>query len=483
MKKKGNAFWWFRRKKRPVFINVKDENKQNNVIKINQEQSNNKEKENTNTSPIQDIKIKETPQRKKIIKEEIRENERDTLIKPKRNIGLENTIEIKKQDQKNEEKDEITLKEEVNKDFDLNDKLDNDVAIITNTLDEIEKMLRINYNEIQNIKYELEQLEEKEEDEILLEEVEKLIEELNKLIKKFEEIKKDFYHQNFKEIHNHSTNDNYIGLLIEEYKTSLKDNNIKQSELLQIKQIEEYISLINSIIDIEKDKDKLDEKLNDKKEKFEYRDSEFDILKDKTEDVEKVNEYINKFSNEYDLIIKEIEYKIKNSTTVTKKAEYKAEVAINYTRLLTSTLLLGSSVAIPFNRSGNLLKMGLMMASVAGIASSIRTRTRETKTTTTISYIDYKNNILANINNVNDMSLMIDKAIVDIKDIRNEFMKEIGEYIDEIPEFYTLMSDLDSVEKDLLSKQTIAKEYDKKLEIVLEENNVKVKRLEEEFPN
>ena len=61
-----------------------------------------------------------------------------------------------------------------------------------------------------------------------------------------------------------------------------------------------------------------------------------------------------------------------------------------------------------------------------------------------------------------------------------EFQKEFSEYVNEIPEYYELMKNLDSIEKELLSKQEFIKNQDKKLEELLEQNNVKVKRLEDE---
>jgi len=476
MKHKHGIFRWFRRKRpTPIAITNDIEKKKNIIVK---EEPIHKVEDinpinNTTISPIPIVSNEKENEREL----PIRKNERITLVKPKRTVGITPIKEEIKKEKKIEDPKEIIEE----KNLVQHKTISNDVTIKTDALDEIEKMLKTNYYEVQNIKYELEVLEQKEQDEIIIEEVEKLIEELNKLIKRFEEIKKDFYRNNFDKISLSQYNDSYIGQLIEEYKTSIKDNNISENILREIKQIEEYITLINDIIDIESKKDTVNKKLDDKKESLGLRDKEFEDLKDKYVDVEKMNNYIESFSQEYDHIIKTIEEKVEAATTITKKAEYKSELAINYTRLLTSTLPLASTSMIPFNRSGNILKMGLMMASVAGIASSINVRTKESKVITKIDFIDYEKEILSNINTIDNMSLMLDKTIIDIKNIKDEFQKEFGEYTNLIPEYYELLSNLDSIEKDLLVKQDIVKEYDKKLEKTLEQNNVKVKRLEEEI--
>ncbi|MBQ7136867.1 MAG: hypothetical protein IJO43_02685 [Bacilli bacterium] len=493
MKPAKNIFKWFRKKTTPI---DKKSSLEKKVISKQEKISEDKTTKNIPLSPT----TPNVPKKEVVCEIPTNKNERETIIKPTRTIGIEPLQEVDKKQKKldstlkpeQNKKDDIKIKEDIEnyipskiyaKDTVENEENYNDISIKTNTLDEIEKMLIINYNEIQTIKYELDILEEKEQDEVILDETEKLIEYLNKLIKRFEQIKKEFYQTNLDKITVHANNDNYISQLIEEYKTTMKDNNLNESVLKNIKQIEEYISLIDDIIFIETKKDDISNRLNSKKETLKIRDQEFDELKDKYTDVEKINNYIGLFSKEYNYIIKEIETKVSNATNITKKAEYKSETAINYARLLTSTLVLATTPAIPFTRGGNILKMGLMIAAVSGISSSIKVRAKESKVTTKINFIDYEEEILSNINSIKDMSLMIDKSMVDIKNIKKEFQKEFSEYANLIPEYYEMMANLDSIEKELLVKYNISREYNQKLNTVLEKNNTKVKRLEEEIPN
>ena len=442
--------------------------KKDNIIKEEQKKEN--EKENIISKPRPKAQYPHAQ----------RAHERDTIVKPNNPRIEEVVLPIKKTTP-------ILTKPKTKEEQKANDFIEektilNEIMIKTNTLEEIEKMLKENFYEIQKIQFELDILEEKEEDEVIAEEVERLLEELNKLIKKFEEIKKDFFKENYEEIYKSPNNDGYINQLIKEYQVAFTESQTNEASLLQIKQIEEYIILINEIIDIENRKDELNQTLENKKEELEIRDKEFEKLKDETVNVEKMNNYIESFASDQELIIKQIEEKVRNAETITKKSEYKTQLAINYTRLLVSTLALATTKSFPPTGFGNALKMGLMIASIGGMASSIRMRQKETKVITNVTFTDYANEIISGINNVDNMSLMLDKAMMDIKFLKDDFAKEFSEYINDIPEYYEIITKLDTIEKDLLVKQELAKKFNKKLEKVLDKNNVKVKRLEEEYP-
>lgn len=492
MKQKKELLWWLRRRSIAKTRIVQNNEKNINVTKQEQQNKENEIDEETKIEQSKNNQEQIIPiieEKETIVTPSDRElpskkNERITIIKPNRKIGFNEVFSTEDElNEVNNKKDTPKLKQEedFDKDFINEQNVLNDVSINVDTLDEIEKMLITNHNEIQNIKYELDVLEQKEEDEILTEEIERLIEQLKQLIKKFEEIKKDFYSTNLFDIYNHSTNNNYIALLINEYKVSIKENNLNEDIIQGIKQIEQYISLINDIIVVENNKDDIEHKLDNKKKKLNIRDNEFEDLKIEYSNIEKMNNYLDGFSREYNNIIKDIETKVAQSENIKKTAEYKSELVVNHSRLLASTLLLASTPMIPFTRGGNLLRMGLMMGAIGGISSSFRVKTRESKVTTHINFTDYAKEIQTSINSVQDMSLMIDKTRIDIKNIKEEFIREFGEYITSIPEYIELMTNLDTIEKDLLIKASIAKEYDKKLVQTLEENNVKVKRLEEDI--
>lgn len=409
------------------------------------------------------------------------ENDRETLIKPIKQEIKEPVLNSVLSVSSNEKDTPYEVKEEIKEE--MEEAPTKDYIIRSNTLDELEKMLRKNYYEIKEMEYELSILEQKEQDEITLEETERLLEELNILLRKLEQIKKEFYQKNYEEIHKFSSNDSYIKQLIEEYKQNLYEQDTKSSSILKVKQIEEYIDMINEIIDIENRKEKVEGKLSDKKGTLEIKEKEFDKLKEEYTDIEKMNQFITSFSIEQDRMIANIESKVNASENITKTAEYKTELAINYTRLLAATLLFASAGIIPPTRKGNFLKTGLIVASVATLASSIRTKTKESKVTTKTSFIDYSREITSGIKNIEEMNLMIDKAKLDIKFLKREFEKEFSEYASIMPEYATMISKLDSIEKELVVRSHLAKEYDQKLKDTYDKNNVKVKKLEEEYFN
>lgn len=490
MKQKSSIFWWFGRKrikedKTPLF---KDQEKKKQVItpapipteeekkdEVNEIKSiiPNKEDANKIKKDVKKIVPKEEHQEEKndlkghAAKISITDREPDPLINTRIEVKSSPAI--------------IPTKEEKKEDKLENLQQDNEKSVESSTLDEIEIMLKRNWHELENIRYELNIIKEQEEKETDTKEVEILLERLEKLIKKLEEIKKDFYNKNFKEIYKSHNSDAYIMHLINEYKDAIKNDDRSNASILQIKQIEEYINIIDEIIDIEKETDKLNYTLEDKKEEYNIRDDEFEDLKDSYYDIEKEEKFITSFLKEQDYILKEIDEKVKNSTTITKTVEYKSELVINYTKLLKATLLLATANMFPPTRKGNALRAGLMVSSVFNFANVVSPRIREDKTITKVRYIDYSDVIHNQMDSLNNITSSIKQAIEIIKVLKSDFAKEFSEYTKVIPEFNNMMLKLDDIEKELIIKNDIIKDYNQRLDETLSKNNVKVKSLTEEY--
>lgn len=361
----------------------------------------------------------------------------------------------------------------------------NDIIInIKNTiLEQIEKNIKDDYHKINEIKYQLELLETQEQDELNKEEANELIEKLNNLIKDFEKIKKNFYSNHYDKLKSIGINDTYINSLIEEYKTAIRDNNVKDLGLLQIKEIEEYIEIINNISIIEQKQDKLSTNINDKKERLDITLQKMEEFENSYSSIEKVSKYIASFSKEQNDLIKNIQDKVNESSIITKTAELQTELYLDYSKILASTLLMAATTMIPPTKAGNILKLGLMTISIANFTNAIKTTTKEKKVTTKTNYIDYESTIKSGLGNINNLDTLISNSIQDIKYLKKHFIKEMEEYKYAIPEYTDLLVKLDSVEKELISKKDIAKEYEEKLQNTLKKNNAKVKRLEEEYFN
>lgn len=490
MKQKSSIFWWFGRKrikedKTPLF---KDQEKKKQVItlppipteedkkdEINEVKNIVPNKEDTNKikEDVKKVVSHEKQQEEKSdhksneLKISITDREPDPLINARIEVKSSPAITTPFKEEKKEDKLE-TLQQ------------DNEKSVESSTLDEIEIMLKRNWHELENIRYELNIIKEQEEKETDTKEVEILLERLEKLIKKLEEIKKDFYNKNFKEIYKSHNSDAYIMHLINEYKDAIKNDDRSNASILQIKQIEEYINIIDEIIDIEKETDKLNYTLEDKKEEYNIRDDEFEDLKDSYYDIEKEEKFITSFLKEQDYILKEIDEKVKNSTTITKTVEYKSELVINYTKLLKATLLLATANMFPPTRKGNALRAGLMVSSVFNFANVVSPRIREDKTITKVRYIDYSDVIHNQMDSLNNITSSIKQAIEIIKVLKSDFAKEFSEYAKVIPEFNNMMLKLNDIEKELIIKNDIIKDYNQRLDETLSKNNVKVKSLTEE---
>lgn len=361
---------------------------------------------------------------------------------------------------------------------------DNTLIIKNAIIEEVEKNIKEDFYQLKKIKNELEIIQkEEEEKELELEEINQLIIKLQELIKKFEKLKKDFYKKNYDKINDFGLNNKYINDLIQEYKNSLKNNNVATDSLFQIKQIEEYIEIINNLASIEEDSYHLNNNLNDKKEELEIVDKDMNKFEDKYTDIDKITKYVDSFSKEQDSIITEIENKVEQSTKITKTAEYKTDLIIDYSKLLSSTLLMATTAIIPQTKTGNMLKLGLIVAAVANMTKVVKMSTKESKVTTRISKIDYSDSIKSSLVNINDMDTIIHNSLNDIKYMKQSFVNEFEPYKNVIKEYSSMLVKLDSLEKELIVKQQLAKTYETKLNNVLEKNNVKVKRLEEEYKN
>lgn len=464
MKRKFDILWWLRDKDKledenPLF----DKKKDNKIETVKEEKQDEKEIEkDTVIKTIIESELSPTPIKKdKVISTDDRQP--NPLIEQR--IDNIDTKEIKKEP-----------KEEIKKD-------DYDNQTKLSTLDEMEIMIKKNYYELENIKYELQIIKIEKDNEVETKKIDELTQKLIELMKRLEELKKDFFNKNYKDLYKGYTSDEYINQLINEYKLAIKENDVNNASILQVKQIEEYINIINEIINVEIEADKEKEKLDIKKEELDIRDTDFDKLKNDYKAVDKINDYVEKFVKEQDYIISDIEYKVKNSTNITKSVEYKTELVVNYSKILTSTLLLATTNIIPQTRRGNLLKLGLIVGAIGNLATVVKPRLKENKTITKVTYTDYGREIESKIDSLDNVTLTINKVITDINDLRQTFEKEFKEYANLIPEYKDMIIKLSTIEKDLIVKKDLIKDYNQRLDNTLNKNNVKVKSLTEDYPS
>lgn len=509
MKNKFNIFDLFFRIKRKK-EKVKDKEKKEKEILITNNQTEEQEEYIYPTiTPIPFFGEEHKKENKNELKNEQKKNKEEyvyTEINPILNIEKQkkdkiqsplpnkNKIEIKnsyatpifysdeKQITKEEQKDTVEV-ERSNTNVDSLNAIDNTLEIKMAILNRVENLIKEEYYELNKINEELKVIEKEDKDELTKKEIENLIEKLKEIIKRFEKIKKEFYSNHYDKIPNGTINDSYINELIEDYKISLKNNDLETLPSIQIKEIEEYIDIIQAITIIENKSTEVKDNLEDKKDELNIADKEMDEYLESFDKIEKINTYIDSFSKEQAQIINDIRKKVDEKDKITKTVEYKTELAINYSKLLASTLLMATTAVIPQTKTGNLLKLGLMIAAVSSMSKAVRMSTKESKVTTKITSIDYTDSIKSGLSNINEMDKMVSQSLKDIKSMKNEFQKTFTSYKNIIPEYSNILAKLDSVEKELVLKQQLAKEYENKLNNTLQKNNIKIKRLDEEYFN
>lgn len=346
-------------------------------------------------------------------------------------------------------------------------------------IEEIDNLLRNDAYDLRDIKYRLDVLNAQEKDEVLLENIEKIQKELEDLVRRFEEIKKRYDKAystlNISDID--LINNLDLGFSIRDYIGNGKDGIDNSTTLNQIHEIEEFICIINSIIDIEKQKDLVEDSIDGKLIDFSIRDEEFIKLQDQYADVEKINDYIDQYNAKMDSIIADLEEKIKNNTEITRSLETTFEIVPDINRMLQATLMLASMELIPPTPMGSLFRATLFMGAAQMMASAFTPREETTEITRTV-VTDYSKDILNNRATITDVLGNIEDAYDNIKYMKDTFEHQFSEYKNQIPEYDTLIKNIFSMEKELERQQYLAYDYKAQIDKALEVNNQKVKRLE-----
>ncbi len=356
----------------------------------------------------------------------------------------------------------------------------NSLNITLSILNEIDIRLKKNYYEIQELSYNIDYLDKENKDNKTSQELEILIDKLQKLIQEFEKIKKKFYKENKELLASYCYNDD-ISALLDEYISLAKTGKAYNAVILQFKQIENYLNILNKIATIETKSDKLKNNLDEKLTIVNQKEKDSDNFYGNILEIEKMNDYITSYTATQSELLNKIKNKLLESEEVTKTVKYKSEIILNYSNLFTSTLLMATTAIIPPTKSGNFLKSCFMVATIVNALNLFKVRAKEKETITKVKFIDYEKDIKNNINNVYDINLMINKGINDISYLKKEFEHEFASYADSIPNYYEMLKKLDLIEKDLLAKSKIIKGYSEELNQALTTNNIKVKKLEEEY--
>lgn len=346
-------------------------------------------------------------------------------------------------------------------------------------IEEIDNLLRNDAYDLRDIKYKIEVLNAQEKDEVLLENVERIQKELEDLVRRFNEIKKkyDYAYSNINIKDIDLINNLDLGFSISDYIVNGKEGFDNSTTLDQIHEIEEFIDIINNIIEIEKQKDLVEDSIDGKLIDFSIRDEDFIKLQDDYANIEDLNKFIDKYNIQMDSIIADLEEKIANNTEITRRMETTFEMVPDINRMVHATLLLASMEMVPPTPMGNLFRATLLVSAAQMMATAFTPR-EETREIVRTTVTDYSRDILNSKDTIKDVLGNIEDAFDNIKYMKDTFEKEFSEYKNQIPEYDTLIKNIFSIEKELERQQHLAYDYSAKMDLALAVNNQKVKRLE-----
>lgn len=355
-----------------------------------------------------------------------------------------------------------------------------DTLLQASIIQELNRLLEEDVQDLNDIHYKLKVIENYDKDAVLVDEVERLQKELQELIKRFEEIKKkyDINYNNISLKDLDLINDLEIGDILENYISEGKNGNFDESIFGPITEIKNFMNIINGIIDIEKNKDIVEESLEEKLDTYKIRDEEFEKLQDNFADVEKINDETTKYQYEVNAIIDEINSKLANNVDIEKSIKSTTSVVPNINRILGATALMASSTLIPPTPIGRLFKASLFVTAAHMLATSFQNKTQE-KEITHITVTDYSKSIEKNRDDINLALNDIASALDEITYMKDTFEKEFAPFRNQIPEYDKFIENIFSIEKELSKNQVVIRDYSDEVERSLEINNQKIKSYEE----
>ncbi len=336
------------------------------------------------------------------------------------------------------------------------------------------KLIEKYEDELKSIRYDLKKLlfdyyilEKYSENVYSSKEVEELIDKLNVIISKIEELKKRLDIDNISKY-----NDNYINNLVNEYMYILNQGKIIE----ELKESELYILLFNKLNEFEVEKEQLQSNLLDKKDKIAATENKFEELKENYLYLQEFNKKIIDFQIEQEKILKDLQEKIANSVNVEEKIEKEIIVVNNESNKLLK--FLKTYMMIPTSLSAKIVEastLAYLLFVKKVLTPEIKTNYKKHRTITVDDFSQPISNSIKELDNCSyNLSLTYNKLEKMIADVKSEYK----EYIDNIPEFDSLICNIDKIKKNLIEKEDEINRIKEEQKNNLEINREKIKTLE-----
>lgn len=328
-------------------------------------------------------------------------------------------------------------------------------------VEEYEIKLKDVRKELRDLIFEYNQLVSESEEIYEEKKADELLEKLNLIIEKIEELKRILAIPDIEKY-----DSNYIYTLVEEYMESFKNKNF----VYDIKDSDLYIAISSTIEEFEEKKDKLQNKVEERKEKVGYDQEKYEEMKAQSQSYERFNEQLIKFQKDQESIVEDLKKKIEKSVT-TEEITRTRVVGMNRNlrRLMQLSAL---SMAIPGARSARTLATAVTLT--AYYMRALINPHVETYTETIKHVKDYSKEIESNILELENITQKIQKSIKDLDMTILEFTEKYKEYLPYIPEFNDLLINLETIKKNLQEKEYEIEKTKQEEEENLAKNNAKV---------
>lgn len=329
---------------------------------------------------------------------------------------------------------------------------------------EYEEKLKDVKIELKKLIYEYNVLQQASEDLTDSKEAEEILYQLSIIIKKIEELKSKMK-IDIKDLET----DAYLTDIVDQYMDEFKNKNI----VSEIKDSDLYIMIAEKLEEVTEKTGTLTNKVEDTKDKLELDESQFDKLKESYYNFENFNNQLIAFQSEQDFLLKDLEKKVSESTSITEQVQYRVQLMNRQNRRLLQMIAL--PMLIPGNRSARAIASATA-AYLYFMRNLLNPRLREQRYRI-ISVIDYSSEIEKNISKIEDAATSISKTSNKLEEMIRKIEVDFKDYINAIPECRELLSNLNKLLSDLKEKEEELQKTKQEQEKLLETNNQKVKTL------
>lgn len=302
------------------------------------------------------------------------------------------------------------------------------------------------------------------------EEAERMIEKLNTIIKKMEELEEKIQIPDIAKVE-----DNYLYTLIEEYIEEFKNKRFVE----EVKDSDLYILISEKLDELDREKEKLSKKLEQKKENLEMDEEKLDKLKDQYEKFDSFNTKLLKFQGEQDFILKDLEEKVAHATKESEKVEIKVRGLEHQSRSLLALLALQKMIPGPKSAK----KVALATAAYLMFMRNLLRPRLETKRYRIIEVTDYSKDIEHSMEQLQKTGTLVKKSSSELERLIRIFQKDYAEYLGVLPECDKLLANLEEVRDSLKEKEFELKRITKDHQKNLEKNKEKIKEMKIEALN